>query len=185
MAMDFTAQINKALVGKTCQAFDPLMLIESKAAAISDGATRLSTSCAAPAYAYVSGSHGNKFLCDFHYFFEKNAELQFSTEQHDKVFEFVVDQTMQVAWTFDSPPPTRELRPEGYKCWCGSEPYVFYREMNSLEISDQFCNFHHRKYLYRCLSNGIDITKKFVIDDYRRTMRDWRADEEFWKLGEV
>lgn len=185
MATDFIAQISNSIKKNTCQAFDPLMLIEEKAAGIIPGAHRLNTSCASPSYVYVSGSHGNKFLCDFHYVLEMSAEKSWSLEQYEKVFAFVYSELSDIFYTFADAPEERPNRPEGLSCWCGVDAYVFHRDRYSLKIEASFCNFHHRKHYYRSLSNGIDLYEKFIIDDYRKQMKDFSIEAEFNQIGEI
>jgi len=51
--------------GQVCQAFDPLMMMPEKLLR-PELKNRMSTSCVAPAYVYIEGSRGQRFLCDFH-----------------------------------------------------------------------------------------------------------------------
>ena len=58
--------------GQLCQAFDPMMYLPEKTLHIIDDPSKANTSCVAPAFVYLEGSRGKRFLCDYHYFYEKN-----------------------------------------------------------------------------------------------------------------
>lgn len=159
MEADFIAQIKSKFGIQLCQAFDPMMLLEEK---IFDmGLEELSTSCKAPAYVYLEGIHGKKFLCDFHYKFEISA----SPYDHVRIKEFFVDGLDLIPDTFADPPEGESMPPE-IACWCGAQAYVFDTDFAQINL----CNFHYRKTYYRAISNDIDPYNNMSILDYRKLM---------------
>lgn len=106
MEADSIAQIRNSLGIQQCQAFDPMMLLESKAQQLSSELKRLSTSCVAPAYVYVEGSHGKKYLCDFHYIYEKST---LSEPEIKEVFALEIENFQLITETFPDKLPDVEL----------------------------------------------------------------------------
>jgi len=182
MVADSTAQIRDEFGLKKCQAFDAMMLVENKAEQLIEGAKRLSTSCVAPSYAYIDGSHGKKFLCDFHYIFEYYTERDYSVSGSHHVFENVVKDFEKIKETFGPLPDAP--KPQAIYCWCGQEPFVFLHSKEVGNLMDSFCNFHYRKFLYRSLSNGIDIHEQYDIMDYRLLLKK-TIEEEFKTIGQI
>lgn len=159
MEADFIAQIRSKFGTQACQAFDPMMLLEEKISGM--GLTELSTSCKAPAYVYLEGMHGKKFLCDFHYKFEISA----SPYDHVRIKEVFVDGLDLITETFADPPEGQSVPPE-IDCWCGAKAYVFDQDFDRIKL----CNFHFRKTYYRAVSNGIEPYNNMSILDYRKLM---------------
>lgn len=162
MAQDSIAQIKDSFGKASCQAFDSLMLCEKKSRELflEDGHV-LSTSCSAPAYSYISGSHGSKFLCDFHYAFEAMGNVLATKDTNLFDFELIKNTFGQL--------PDKEM-PQGIACWCGADAYLFYYNQKTGELMQGACNFHYRKMLYRFLENGIDFLNTYDILDYRKLM---------------
>jgi len=62
--------ITKIPEGQICQAFDPRMIMTDNVLKSHNAKFQPNTSCVAPAYVYVEGKHGKRFLCDTHYYYE-------------------------------------------------------------------------------------------------------------------
>lgn len=169
MVRDSIAQINNNLGIVRCQAFDPLMLIKEKAQDLHADLERLNTSCFAPAYVYVEGSHGSRYLCDFHFAVEHSAEYGYNGLEGLDVFSKTIIGLEKIKDTFGSIDLLPSPKPS-INCWCGDEAYVFMQ--NNEKILSGSCNFHFRKTYYRNLSNGIDLFEIYTILDYRKLMPD-------------
>ena len=206
MALDFikpiigeSKMITKIPEGQICQTFDPRMLQSNEALRIHNISQQPNLSCSAPAYVYIDGSHGKKFLCDIHYAYEirltKESYPQ-STTSCEEVQKFIIDEREKVKETFAKNITTTETL--GHKCClinyfnvgnkgCEADALV---KLNVIEIptgtlnwistydrnnpnKDYFyCNFHFRRTYIRYINNGILFEDYFKIVDerYRMTM---------------
>jgi hypothetical protein len=185
--------------GQICQAFDPRMIVTSEVL-INHGAKRQpNTSCVAPAYVYVEGKHGKRFLCDTHYYYELYMNGQsYSAPDHSwkEIAQFVIDETEKVKETFAKNITSTETL--GHECYinnyynkggigCTADALVkinlikmpvgvvsFISTLDSKNIPEDifYCNFHFRRTYYRYINNGIVFEDCFkVLDErYRMTM---------------
>jgi hypothetical protein len=147
--------ITKIPENQTCQAFDAMMIMPEKTAHITKFLKRPSTSCVAPAYVYIEGTHGNKFLCDYHYHYEKFNGNYIDYDKNgliDKRETVLIDERERVKETF-----------------------VKATDKNG--NSDFFCNFHFRKTYYRYSSNGSNYEDFYDILDERYRMTDTIVEE--------
>ena len=139
-----------------CQAFDPMLILKEKTIGLceilDDGTAKSNTSCITPAYVYMEGSHGKRFLCDYHYYYEYNINKMRTPELWTQICQVLIDEREYVKETFAKPNGTiKDLGP----CWCEGESYV---ELQNSETDFQyFCNFHFRKLYYRYLLHGKDL----------------------------
>lgn len=171
MEADSIAQIKSNLGTQTCQAFDPMMLLENKAEQMQPGLKRLKTSCVAPAYAYIEGAHGKKYLCDFHYIYEKSTLTE---PEIQKVFALEIENFQLITETFPKELPDNNM-PDA-NCWCNEKAYVFQVGRKDNEFG--FCSFHFRKLYYRGRTNDIETLKEEDIIDYRYLLRDTNIKED-------
>lgn len=147
-------------VGQLCQAFDPMIILPEKTINICEP-MKANTSCICQAYVYAEGIHGNRFLCDYHYYYEYNINEMRTPHLLPQIFEYIVDEREKVKETFPLGTETvKELGP----CWCGADSYV---EVNSSGEIQYFCNFHFRKLYYRYLLHGQDLYDNRQIHDQR------------------
>lgn len=168
---------------QTCQAFDAMMIMPGKTAHITKFLKRPSTSCVAPAYVYIEGTHGKKFLCDYHYHYEKFNGNYLDYEANglvDKRETILIDERERVKDTFAKNVSTTETL--GKYCFvtsnkgrttntandCVAEAFVKVTDKNGDSMF--FCNFHFRKIYYRYLSNGSKYEDLYDILDERYRM---------------
>jgi hypothetical protein len=150
-----------------CQAFDPMMLLPDKTKEIIKDYMKASTSCVAPAYVYLEGSRGKRFLCDFHYHYEKDAALDRTPEQWPLINQYMIEKLEDIKLTFSS--KKTNLIDDNSLCWCKAKAMV-------LSISKHdgkkhyHCNFHFRKMYFRFLSNGVMYEDRYDIIDERYKM---------------
>lgn len=146
-----------------CQAFDPMMFLEEKNLKKDDSSFVMSTSCVAPAYAYIEGSHGKKFLCDFHYFYEQRMVSLKNIRDWAAVAEVCLENFESIKDTFDKTVTERTIFE---KCWCEEDAFV---EIDTRVINSSrfFCNFHFRKFYYRSITNSIQVPKSAILKDER------------------
>lgn len=170
-----------------CQAFDPMMYLPEKTKSIIENSSGASTSCIAPAYVYIEGSRGKRFLCDFHYYYEKNMTKSSTPHLWPEIEKFKIDQRELVKQTFSKNTKTQET--VGFKCSlstsgnhgpsgsyhlglsCSADALV--KVIHKPDLNATFyCNFHFRKNYYRYYSNNVRYEDKFdIIDErYRMTM---------------
>lgn len=185
--------------GQICQSFDPRMIKTKAELRGANTNEQPNTSCLAPAYVYVEGKHGKKFLCDYHYYYELYMNKQTYSDPNSSwknIQDFIIDETEKVKETFAKNVTSTET--VGKKCCvtnyitpsssgCQSDALVkvnvirypvgkinFHPEINQKDLSASFfyCNFHYRRNYYRFLSNGIVLEDYHeVIDErYRMTM---------------
>lgn len=148
--------------GQLCQAFDSMLIFKEKIEIVEllpDGSAKGNTSCICPAYVYLEGSRGKRFLCDFHYYFEQNITLSRTPELWPDIEKIFIDNREEIKKTF--PKADVEVKKLG-PCWCGSKSYV---EVLNIDDTDgvtkrhiqYFCNFHWRKLYWRMLNHGLDL----------------------------
>jgi hypothetical protein len=158
---------------QTCQVFDPIMILPEKTHGLNLKKPP-NTSCVAPAYVYIEGIRGKRFLCDYHYFYEKSmtsARDQANWWQMEKVF---IDERERVKETFAK--INYKERTFFEKCWCENEAFVKVVAKYA-DYTDYFCNFHFRKKLYRELSNDVSTYDDYEITDERAFMTITVAEE--------
>jgi hypothetical protein len=157
--------ISKIPEGQPCQAFDPMMILPEKTNYIIPDPMKANTSCVAPASVYVEGSRGKRFLCDYHYHYEKDMTLVRTPDQWDLIAEVVLDERELIRKTF--PELTADSISDSFgRCWCGYISLVkAIRHDNG--HSSFFCNFHYRKLFFRYLSNGRQMWDDYSIIDER------------------
>jgi hypothetical protein len=170
---------------QTCQAFDAMMIMPEKTAHITKFLKRPSTSCVAPAYVYIEGTHGNKFLCDYHYHYEKFNGNYIDYEEDDEVLvdkrEIVlIDERERVKETFAKNVTSTETM--GRSCFVESDRGRTTNTNNLciaealVKVTDKegktafYCNFHFRKTYYRYYSNGSKYEDFYDILDERYRM---------------
>jgi hypothetical protein len=175
--------------GQVCQAFDPMMYLPEKTLHIIDVTQNANTSCVAPAFVYIEGSHGKKFLCDFHYYYEVNmtrdSGYKVRADAWEDVQQYKIDEREKVKETFAKNVTTRITLGEkcslgaGTACECDAEALVRVSKKDShAETHGAFyCNFHFRKNYYRFYSNGIVYEDIYDILDERYRMEITIAEE--------
>jgi hypothetical protein len=141
-----------------CQSFDPMMILKEKNITY---AKNMNTSCLAPAYVYLEGSRGKRFLCDFHYAYEKNITINSRPNEWKNIALIFSEKLELIKDTFDK---TIKEKTIFQKCWCYKDAFVSATTNDSIGY---FCNFHYRKNLYRFLSNDIDPITIGKIKDER------------------
>ena len=182
-----------------CQAFDPRMIMTNEVLNNHGAKYQPNTSCLAPAYIYVDGKHGKRFLCDTHYYYELFINRQsYSAPGHSwkAINNFIIDETERVKETFAKDVTSTETL--GHKCCltnyynkggldCTADALVkvnvmkiphgvinFISTLDPNNISKDlfYCNFHFRRTYYRYVNNGVVFEDYFkVLDErYRMTM---------------
>lgn len=161
--------------GQVCQAFDPMMILPEKTNYIIDNPMKANTSCVAPASVYLDGSRGKRFLCDYHYHYEKDMTEVRTPELWDSIANFVIDNRESIRNTFPEIVGEPAYKTFG-KCWCGYESLV---KATRLDNGGQsfFCNFHYRKLFFRYLSNGRQMHDDYSIIDERINLKISVAEE--------
>lgn len=151
-----------------CQAFDPMMILPEKCKHIVSP-LEVNTGCVAKANVYIEGSHGNRFLCDYHYYYEKSMIQVRTPLVWIDVERMIIDERDEIAKTFyQGNEPRRVI---GKICWCGKEAFVSCTPIKDKDNVLNFCNFHYRKVYYRYLSNNKILESEFIIIDDRRFMK--------------
>lgn len=200
--------ITKIPEGQICQAFDPRMIMPDDVLRDHQAKEQPNTSCLVPAYVYVEGKHGKKFLCDTHYYYELYMNGQsYSAPNHSvlEIGQYIVNETEKVKETFAKNIISTETL--GHKCCltnyynkggtgCTSDALVkinvmrlpvgkvnFITMLDPDDISKDhfYCNFHFRRTYARYINNGVIFEDYFkVLDErYRMTMT---LDEEAKRL---
>jgi hypothetical protein len=153
-----------------CQAFDPMLIILEKTFELNIPVMTENTGCVCPAYIYTEGIHGKRFLCDFHFAYEKDIVMERTPNDWPKICEYMVNKLENIAETFAEDPGT-EPQLLNKKCSSdGCELFGYVASINSEKHEIIFCNFHFRKKYYRFLSNNIDLIKlsvKIIDERYR------------------
>lgn len=159
--------IDKIPQGQLCQVFDPIMINPDKLVNILDDPMKANTSCFAPAYIYMEGGRGKRFLCDYHYALEKSITCQRTPHLWNDIAKYVVDEREKIKETFAE--LDEEIVLIEKICWCGAESLVKITNKES-NISIYFCNFHYRKTYFRYFSNNRIVEDIFYIIDERKRM---------------
>ncbi len=175
--------ITKIPDAQICQSFDAMMIMPEKTLYITGPSKRPSTSCVAPAYVYIEGTHGKKFLCDYHYHYEKFNGNYLDYDENgliDKREIVLIDERERVKETFAKNVTTTETL--GKKCSVTSNKGPTTNTANDcvaeafIRVTDRsgnvmfFCNFHFRKVYYRYASNGSNYEDLYDILDERYRM---------------
>ena len=168
-------------IDQKCQVFDPIMIFPEKSINIIDS-MKVNTSCVAPAYFYLEGSRGKRFLCDYHYFLEKDIVMHRTPEQWPLICEYIIDNSEKIKQTFGVE-KTNFIKDEDF-CWCGNQAYTSIRSKGSVSEPQFFCNFHYRKTYFRYLSNKREFLELFDVVDERYKMT-ISINEEFALLTKI
>lgn len=161
--------INKIPDDQKCQSFDPMMILSEKTNWIIGDSMKANTSCVAPAYIYMEGSRGKRFLCDYHYWYEKDITLERTPNLWNSICKILVNNIDDIRLTF--PKVDKQTISPSMKCWCGAQAYVkstIKREGGGINYT---CNFHYRKMYYRCKSNGVNYYDIYDVVDERYMMK--------------
>jgi hypothetical protein len=180
-----------------CQAFDPMMILPEKTLNIIDADKKANTSCLAPAFVYIEGSHGKKFLCDYHYTYERNMTKNSNPETWHGIEQFIIDERHRIQDTFEK--NILSIETFGLTCSitsthdpskaCNAKAFVkvyIKKELkNNISIENfkkidnfvVYCNFHFRKNYYRFYSNGVVYEDIYEIIDERSRMNMSVAEE--------
>jgi len=154
--------------GQLCQAFDPMMILPEKTKGIIKSSMKANTSCVAPAYVYLEGARGKRFLCDYHYYYEKNMTLVRTPELWNDISKILIDNREEIRKTF--PKILGNSVSNTFKsCWCGIPGLV--KATNHGNQDFFFCNFHYRKIFFRYLSNGRDMNEDYSVIDERVNLK--------------
>lgn len=159
-----------------CQAFDPMLIFPEKTRDIVSNPMRANTSCVAPASVYMEGSRGKRFLCDYHYHFEKDITHHRTPHLWSEIASVLIDERELIRDTFP------EIVGDGISstfrpCWCGSTKTLVKATRHDNGDSTFFCNFHYRKLFFRYLSNGRQMSDDYSIIDERRKLKVTIAEE--------
>lgn len=153
---------------KICEVFDPMMILPEKTNWILDDHMKASTSCLAPAYVYIEGIRGKRFLCDYHYIYEKDITISRTPELWESICKIFISKIEDVKLTF--PKADTNIIKDYIKCWCGSRAYVKSISKNKWLKGggiNYTCNFHYRKMFFRHKSNYVDYFKLYDVIDER------------------
>lgn len=211
MALDFIQQkigksnmITRIPEGQICQAFDPRMFQDNETLIRHNVSEQPNLSCLVPAYVYVDGVHGKKFLCDLHYAYEIRMTKESYSESRiswEEIQKFIIDERERVKETFAKNITTTETL--GHKCslincyninekGCQADALV---KLNVIEIPTKtlnwiqtynpnnpnqdyfYCNFHFRRTYMRYLNNGVILENYFKVVDERCRMEMTIAEE--------
>lgn len=199
--------ITKIPEGQICQAFDPRMFQNNETLILHNVSQQPSLSCSAPAYVYIEGFHGKKFLCDIHYILETRMTKESYLGPNiswEEVQNFIIDEREKVKETFAKNITTTETL--GHKCCLtnyinpgekgcqadalvklsvikiptGTLNWISTYDRNKTNQDYFYCNFHFRRTYIRYVNNGInDILFKnhFKVVDERYRMTMTIAEE--------
>jgi len=145
------------------------MILPEKTNYIIDDPMKASTSCVAPASVYLEGSRGSRFLCDYHYHYEKDMTLVRTPELWNDISKIFIDNREEIKNTF----PKMSNKPTSNtfkKCWCGYKSLVKATRHDDKTVTF-FCNFHYRKIFFRYLSNGRDMNEDYSVIDERVNLK--------------
>lgn len=156
-------------INQKCQAFDPIMILPEKTEHILDDHMKASTSCVAPAFVYLEGSRGKRFLCDYHYTYEKNITITRTPKLWNDIAFKLFDDRNKIADTFEKNINSIETLEK--LCWCKEQAYVKVSTKHEYPHVIFFCNFHFRKSYYRYYSNNVIFEDQFNIIDERSRMK--------------
>lgn len=186
--------------GQVCQQFDAKMHLPSSILESQKVTQNATVSCAAPAFVYIEGTHGKKFLCDYHYYYEVHMVKSGYLKPGENIQEFIIDETEKVKETFAKNVKTTETL--GHQCslinsynitmGCVADAFVkvnpiklVANKINWTAIKDRdnisdslfYCNFHFRREYYRYYSNGVVYEDFHKIVDERSRMTFTLAEE--------
>ena len=153
MVEGFTQQTKDNCIphGQRCQGFDAILNTDhykEKLKGLVDPNMHPETHCVAPAYYYVFGINGERFLCDFHYHLEYRSMLGTpSWAKLNEYFAHVYSNAEAILDTFMDPPEAPKPTAD---CWCGRVALVFVQDITIPPV----CNFHYRKSFYRWANNN-------------------------------
>jgi len=150
-----------------CQAYDPIMLLPEKTENIIKDVFKVNTSCVAPAYVYLEGSRGKRFLCDYHYHSERDVVMIRTPKQWPLIEKYMIEKLEDVKLTF-SKNKTDKLKDTDL-CWCTQKATTVSINKKS-GIGLYHCNFHFRKIYFRHLSNNVIYEDVYEIIDERYKM---------------
>lgn len=193
-----------------CQSFDVKMHLPKEILEAGGVTQNCNLSCVAPAFVYVDGIHGKKFLCDYHYYYEIYMTRSGYSEPNvswKNIQNFIIDETERVKETFAKNVTTTETI--GHKCSLintytpghnctadalvkvtptgivpGKINFTAIKDRNNISESIFYCNFHFRRTYYRYYSNGTIYEDYHQILDERSRMTMTLA-EEFSRLTYV
>lgn len=151
-----------------CQIFDPIMIYPEKSINICDDPMTVNTSCAAPASVYLEGTRGKRYLCDYHFYFEKSITCERTPNLWPEIAKIIIDERDSIIKTF--PKIDKQQYTINQKCWCDSSAYVKVIPKKDPNNPLFFCNFHYRKTYYRYISNNRVFENEFDVVDERYKM---------------
>ena len=179
--------------GQICQQFDAKMHLQPSILETHKVTENATTSCVAPAFVYIEGTHGKKFLCDYHYYYEVHMIKSGYLKPGENIQEFIIDETERVKETFAKNVKTTETL--GHKCsmfnsyktttGCVADAFVkviptklvvgkinftAIKDKNNISESIFYCNFHFRREYYRYYSNGVVYEDFHKVVDERSRM---------------
>jgi hypothetical protein len=150
-----------------CQAFDPIMILPEKTKGIIDNHMEANTSCVAPAFIFLEGSRGKRYLCDYHYQYEKDMTVCRTPNLWPEIEKFIIDEREEIKKTFAK--DITSIETVNKICECGKQAYIkLINKESGLPVF--FCNFHFRKIYYRNYSNNIIFENFWNIIDERYKM---------------
>jgi len=180
--------------GQICQQFDTKMHLQNSVLEYHNTTQNATPSCIAPAYVYIEGTHGKKFLCDYHYHYEVYMTHIGYVKVGENIQEFIIDERERVKETFAKNVTSIETFDK--KCsllnsfnlgfGCIGDAFVkvvptaivpkrinftVIKDKNNISQDIFYCNFHFRREYFRYLSNGIvyEDFHKVVDERYRMT----------------
>ncbi len=187
--------ITKIPEEQICQAFDTKMNFHPSILKANNATVNANVSCIAPAFVYIEGTHGKKFLCDYHYHYEVYMTGQGHSESktpREDIQQFIIDERERVKETFAKNVTTAET--VGHKCslinsynpstGCLADAYIKIKPIkvpvgkinftsiknpNNISESIFYCNFHFRRTYYRYYNNGL------VYEDFHEIEADERS----------
>jgi hypothetical protein len=193
-----------------CQAFDPKMNFSPEVLEMHGAKENANVSCVVPAFVYIEGSHGNKFLCDYHYHYELYMSRQGYSHPNnpwESIAQYVIDEREKVKDTFAKGVTTTETL--GHKCslinsydrrfGCNADALVkviptkivdgkinftTVKDMNNISEGIFYCNFHFRREYNRYYNNGVIYEDFHKIIDERYMMK-FTLNEEAARLTYV
>lgn len=195
--------ITKIPEGQICQAFDPKMNLNTTILKAQNVTENANTSCLTPAFVYIEGTHGKKFLCDYHYHYEVYMTRQGYSDPNsswEDIQQFIIDERERVKETFAKNVTTTETL--GHKCsllnsydkryGCTADAFVkviptgivpnkinftVIKDRNNISQDIFYCNFHFRREYHRYYNNGIVYEDFHKIVDERSRMNFTLAEE--------
>lgn len=182
--------ITKIPEGQICQAFDPRMIMPDEVLEAHSAKHQPNSSCIAPAYVYLEGKHGKRFLCDTHYYYELFINRQsYSAPNHSvlEIGQYIVNETERVKETFAKNVTSTETL--GKKCslinsfnkmhGCSADAFVkvnpiklvsgkinftVFQDVKDISKDIFYCNFHFRREYNRYYNNGV------IYEDYHKVL---------------